>query len=134
MSAAQHMKTGDSENRAHQLINNRYRVERQLGSGGMGDVYLVADTLLAGKLCALKSIKMAILSKTLIRSFKREFEVMSRLTEKCTSEQLEVQIKAGAGSRLGAHTVRVTTPAGVAHNPPGMAFEVQEARAGAETS
>jgi hypothetical protein len=60
--------------------------------------------------------------------------VMARLTEKSTPEQLEVEIKAGAGSRLGAHTVRVTTPAGTAHNPPGMTFEVRESRAGAEAS
>jgi hypothetical protein len=60
--------------------------------------------------------------------------VMTRLTEKSTPEQLEVEIKAGTGSQLGVHTVRVTTPAGIVHNPPGMAFEVREPGAGEETS
>lgn len=63
-----------------------------------------------------------------------DLEVMTRLTEKSTPEQLEVEIKAGEGSKLGVHTVRVTTPAGTAHNPPDKAFEVREPRTGAETS
>jgi hypothetical protein len=53
-------------------------------------------------------------------------EVMSRLTDKSTAHQLEVEIKAGADSKLGDHTVRLTTPAGIAHNPPDKFFEVRE--------
>jgi hypothetical protein len=61
-------------------------------------------------------------------------EVMSRLTEKSTAEQLEVEIKAGPDSKLGDHTVRLTTPAGVAHNPPGKPFEVREKQTDAKAS
>jgi hypothetical protein len=61
-------------------------------------------------------------------------EVMSRLTEKSTAEQLEVEIKAGPDSKLGDHTVRLTTPAGIAHNPPGKPFEVRETRTDAEAN
>jgi hypothetical protein len=52
-------------------------------------------------------------------------EVMTRLTAKSSAHQLEVEIKAGPGSKLGEHTVRLSTPAGVAHNPPDKFFEVR---------
>jgi hypothetical protein len=61
-------------------------------------------------------------------------EVMSRLTAKSTAHQLELEIKAGAGSKLGDHTVRLTTPAGIAHNPPDKFFEVRETPTDAEAS
>jgi len=57
---------------------------------------------------------------------KPDVEVMSRLTARSTAQQLEVEIKAGADSKLGDHTVRLITPAGITHNPPGKFFEVRE--------
>jgi hypothetical protein len=63
-----------------------------------------------------------------------DVEVMSRLTENCHAGQLELEIKAGPGSKLGDHTVRLTTPAGVAHNPPDKFFTVRESGPNEESS
>ena len=63
-----------------QLIGERYQVERRLGEGGMGEVYL-ARHLLMGRLCALK-----VMSQTLSRDpdavsrFNREATNASRIT------------------------------------------------------
>ena len=63
-----------------------------------------------------------------------DVEVMSRLTEKSSAHQLELEIKAGPDSKLGDHTVRLTIPAGIAHNPPSKFFEVRETDTDTETS
>lgn len=40
-----------------QMLSNRYRIERQLGAGGMGVVYLVADEQVVGEIFAIKVLK-----------------------------------------------------------------------------
>jgi len=63
------------------LAGGRYRVVRELGRGGMGEVLLVEDTLHAGpgdKL-ALKTQVLTDESARLVDSLKHEFRVLSRL-------------------------------------------------------
>ena len=61
------------------IINKRYKIIRKLGEGGMGAVYLVEDILQANQQIALKIIKKEMVNAKLIASFKKEFDVMTRL-------------------------------------------------------
>jgi len=57
----------------------RYRLERRLGSGGMGDVFLAMDTLL-GQHVALKLLKDKLAaSKSLRKRFEREVAICAAL-------------------------------------------------------
>jgi len=57
----------------------RYRLERRLGSGGMGDVFLAMDTLL-GQHVALKLLKDKLaMSKSLRKRFEREVAICAAL-------------------------------------------------------
>lgn len=64
------------------LINNRYKVIRPLGKGGMGIIYLVVDTLKADMPFAVKTVRQDILTKAKdlgINSIKNEYEIMTGL-------------------------------------------------------
>lgn len=61
------------------VINNRYRILRKLGRSQLGTVYLVEDYLQGGRHIALKKIEAGILSPDILVSFRREFELTSRL-------------------------------------------------------
>lgn len=61
------------------IINNRYKIIKTLGKGGMGTVYLVEDLLQENRPIALKQIDKDLLNKENLQIFKQEFEVMSRL-------------------------------------------------------
>lgn len=63
----------------NKIINNRYMILQQLGKGGMGEVYLVADTLNRNKQLALKLLNQLVFSERRINNFKREFKIMTRL-------------------------------------------------------
>lgn len=63
-------------------INNRYLIIKQIGQGGMGNIYLVEDNLKGNAIFALKAIKQNILLKFRsmgLERFKNEYEVMTRL-------------------------------------------------------
>ena len=66
---------GSSPGLVGQLIGERYQVERRLGEGGMGEVYL-ARHLLMGRLCALK-----VMSPTL----SRDPDAVSRFNREATN-------------------------------------------------
>jgi serine/threonine-protein kinase PknK len=54
-------------------LSRRYHLERLLGSGGMGDVYLARDTAADDSLVAIKTLK----DRETVDWFKREFETLS---------------------------------------------------------
>lgn len=60
-------------------INNRYTIIEILGQGGMGTVFLTEDILINRQQVALKCVDEHVLTKELLNSFKKEFEVMTRL-------------------------------------------------------
>jgi tetratricopeptide (TPR) repeat protein/tRNA A-37 threonylcarbamoyl transferase component Bud32 len=63
------------------LLIDRFRIVRQLGSGGMGDVYEATDLLLQPGRIALKTIRPALAQNPLILSrFKEEVNLARQLT------------------------------------------------------
>lgn len=69
-------------NTQQDLVQYRYRVVKPIGEGGMGQVYLVEDTLKDNMPFALKTIKQDLLKdlRTLrLNAFKNEYEIMTRL-------------------------------------------------------
>ncbi|MCS6959603.1 MAG: serine/threonine-protein kinase [Pseudanabaenaceae cyanobacterium SKYGB_i_bin29] len=65
---------------AQSLIGNRYRLERSLGEGGMGQVFLAADTLFQHKLVALKLLKERMAeNESIRRRFDQEIRVCAAL-------------------------------------------------------
>jgi tetratricopeptide (TPR) repeat protein len=62
-----------------ELFANRYAVERVLGQGGMGRVYLAHDRLMGGRAVALKEIRVDVLSRKVLAALAHEFSVLCRL-------------------------------------------------------
>jgi len=59
---------------------DHYRVDRQVGKGGMGEVYLASDTLL-GRRVALKMVKPQLVAREKLRQqFLREARAMAKLS------------------------------------------------------
>lgn len=72
--------TGSNPGLVGQLIGERYQVERRLGVGGMGEVYL-ARHLLMGRLCALKVMSQALSrDPDAVSRFNREATNASRIS------------------------------------------------------
>jgi serine/threonine protein kinase len=66
------------------LLQNRYRILRQIGGGGMGIVYVAEDTRLPGHHCAIKEVSPAALVPEerawAIRAFQQEAQILARLS------------------------------------------------------
>lgn len=61
------------------IVNNRYRVEKVIGEGSFGKVYLVRDIFGNGGECALKTLSSSRVSGYSYSDFVREFERLSKL-------------------------------------------------------
>ncbi|MHC4777107.1 MAG: serine/threonine protein kinase, partial [Planctomycetota bacterium] len=60
------------------LLNQRYKMIRQLGQGGMGEVFLVEDTLRDDRQVALKTIHPGK-RKEAVKYFRHEFQALTML-------------------------------------------------------
>lgn len=72
--------------KAGEVLRGRYRINRIIGQGGMGSIYLADDLRLEGRLCALKEVEHdRTLSPELIKQareqFLREATVLARLDQ-----------------------------------------------------
>lgn len=61
------------------VINGRYRFVRELGSGGMGSVYLVLDELQDERPLALKRVRGDVTDKRIAATLQNEFLTLARL-------------------------------------------------------
>ncbi len=60
------------------MLTDRYRIEKEIGAGGMGTVYLGTDTL-TNQLVAIKHLKSSTLSADALERFRREGEALRDL-------------------------------------------------------
>ncbi len=75
---------------------DRYALERLLGSGGMGKVYLVSDSMLPGEKVALKVLNLELGSQdALIQRFLREVQLTRRVTHRNVVRTFDVGNSAG---------------------------------------
>ena len=70
--------------KAGEVLRNRYRVNRIIGQGGMGSIYLADDLRLQGRQCALKEVEHdrslpPEMLKQAREQFQREATVLARL-------------------------------------------------------
>lgn len=70
--------------KAGEVLRGRYRIQRIIGAGGMGSIYLADDLRLEGRQCALKEVEHdrtlpAELIKETREQFLREATVLARL-------------------------------------------------------
>ena len=74
-----------------QLIADRYRVERMLGRGGMGIVYLVVDRLTDQRLALKTLLPRYATNKYAVHRFVREVTVVRQLNHPCIVRIYEAQ-------------------------------------------
>ena len=78
------------------LIDDRYRVVRPLGAGGMGAVYQVRDARQDGLVVALKMLSSSTPEGKPAERFRREFYTLSRLSHPNLVDVFESGIHAGS--------------------------------------
>ena len=61
------------------LLKDRYRIQKELGSGGFGSVYLAADEDLLSKLVVVKILHGVSADEWSLRKFQQEKEALARI-------------------------------------------------------
>lgn len=64
------------------LIANRYQLQRVIGSGGMGEVFLATDTLLGGTPVAIKFLMQTVADAKIQKDFAHEALMSAALSQK----------------------------------------------------
>jgi len=82
-----------------EIINNRYRILRKLGQGGMGSVFLVEDTLENNKKIALKTIQAEQQKLPALEKFKNEFKSLTELHHPNLAEVYDFGVIRGTSSK-----------------------------------
>ncbi|MBI5368305.1 MAG: protein kinase, partial [Planctomycetes bacterium] len=82
------------------LANNRYRILAELGSGGAGVVYRVADTAEQDREIALKVLVADAQNPDLVEHFRHEFGLMTRLRHPNLPEVYDFGVLDDGGSRF----------------------------------
>ena len=73
------------------LVNNRYRVVRELGKGGFGATFLVKDTQLpSGKRCVLKELMPIENNEETYTLIKQRFEREAVILEELGNVSLQI--------------------------------------------
>ena len=73
------------------LVNNRYRVVRELGKGGFGATFLVEDTQLpSGKRCVLKELMPIENNEETYTLIKQRFEREAVILEELGNVSLQI--------------------------------------------
>ena len=82
----------------------RYEIERRLGRGGMGIVYLASDTTLPDRRVVIKTVRAGLHARAdVVRRLRREAEVTARLDDDAicpTYETIEATVEGDAEPRV----------------------------------
>lgn len=86
--------TGSTKVLSHgEIISGRYTVEKLLGSGGMGSVYVASDRVLSGQHLAIKILHSELVrDESLIKRFLREVELMHKVNHQNVVRTFDVGI------------------------------------------
>ncbi|HIK06040.1 MAG TPA: serine/threonine protein kinase [Trichormus sp. M33_DOE_039] len=71
-----------------QVVNNRYRVIRQLGQGGFGRTYLAEDTTKSNQTCVLKEFAPQVTEKQDLQKARELFEREANVLKKLSHPQI----------------------------------------------
>ena len=72
--------TSNSDNILGRTINQRYLIERELGQGGMAEVYLARDLRVNGRAVVIKFLSRHLLEHSYaLKKFKQEAEALARI-------------------------------------------------------
>ncbi len=94
------------------IISERYTIERLLGQGGMGSVYVASDRELGGQLIALKVLHREMMQdKTLVERFLQEVTLMHRVSHPNVARTFRV----GHDDNLVYFTMELISGVGLDH-------------------